>query len=94
MKLRSARLFQQLRLWLYCLLLALVLIRAWGGWHSFSEFVLFCLLGALLYMEVCPVCGRLCWWELNVRQRWPNALWIGAECRRQHSEVTSRSTDT
>lgn len=47
-----------------------------------AEFVMFMLIGGLFYTEVCPVCGRLCWWELNLLRKWPNALWIGAECRR------------
>jgi hypothetical protein len=93
MKHRSARSVQQMRLWLYCVLLVLVMVRIWSGRSGFPEFLIFCLVGALFYMEICPVCGRLCWWELSALRKWPNALWIGAECRRNPTEMDSCSTD-
>ena len=82
MKLRSARLVQQMRLWVYCVLVVLVLVRVWSGRGGFPEFLMFCLTGTLFYLEICPVCGRLCWWEIGLLRKWPNALWIGSECRR------------
>jgi hypothetical protein len=85
MGLRSARLAQQIRLWIYGALLVLVILRAWNGAAFLPEVLMFCLIGLLFYSEICPVCGRLCWWELSPLEKWPNALWIGRECR-QHSE--------
>lgn len=82
MNLRSARIAQQIRLWIYAALFVLVMIRVWSGNGGLAEFVTFILIGGLFYSEVCPVCGRLCWWELSPMRKWPNALWIGAECRR------------
>jgi hypothetical protein len=82
MKLRSARFAQQVRLWLYTALLVLVVTRVMSRDSGLAEFVMLVLIGALFYSEVCPVCGRLSWWEFSPLRRWPNALWIGAECRR------------
>jgi hypothetical protein len=83
MNLRSARYAQQVRLWIYTALLVLLVIRVRSTNVGLVEFVTFMLIGALFYAEVCPVCGRLSWWELNPLRKWPNALWIGAECRQQ-----------
>lgn len=93
MKLRSARSVQQVRLWVYCVLLVLVMLRVWSGRGGFPEFLMFCLIGALFYMEICPVCGRLCWWEIDALKKWPNALWIGRECRRGPAEPDRCSSD-
>jgi hypothetical protein len=93
MKLRSARSAQQMRLWVYCVLLVLVVLGLWTGRAGFPEFLTFCLIGALFYMEICPVCGRLCWWELHAVKKWPNALWIGPECRRRPAETDRCSSD-
>lgn len=82
MKLRSARLVQQVRLWLYTVLFVLVVVRFMNGDGDLIGFAMFVLVGALFYSEVCPVCGRLSWWEVSPLRKWPNALWIGAECRR------------
>lgn len=83
MKLRTARLAQQVRLWIYTALIVLFMVRVWSGNGGLAEFVMFMLIGALFYSELCPVCGRLCWWEVNPLRKWPNALWIGPECRQQ-----------
>jgi hypothetical protein len=83
MKPRSARFAQQVRLWIYTALIVLVVVRAWSGKAGLAEFFMFMLIGVLFYSEICPVCGRLCWWELNALRKWPNALWIGPECRQQ-----------
>jgi len=83
MKIGRARFFQQMRLWLYSVLLVGVALRLGGGAATFADFVAFCLIGALFYLELCPVCGRLCWWEVSALQKWPNALWIGSDCRRR-----------
>ena len=88
MKLRSARSVQQMRLWVYCVLMVLIMVRGLSGRAGLSEFVMFCLIGALFYMEICPVCGHLCWWEFDALRKWPNALWIGPECRRGPVENT------
>jgi hypothetical protein len=59
------------------------MIRVWSTHGGLADFVMLILIGALFYAEVCPICGRLSWWELNALRKWPNALWIGSECRRQ-----------
>ena len=56
MKLKSARLAQQLRLWIYTALMLLVVVRAFGGRLGLLEFVMFMLVGLPFYLEVCPVC--------------------------------------
>ena len=93
MKLRSARSVQQMRLWVYCVLWLLVMVRIGSGKGGLPEFLMFCLTGALFYMEICPVCGRLCWWEIDALRKWPNALWIGAECRRGVAEAAHSSSE-
>ena len=93
MKLRSARSVQQMRLWVYCVLWLLVLVRSWSGNGGLPEFLMFCLIGALFYLEICPVCGRLCWWEIEALRKWPNALWIGPECRRGGVETDPSSPE-
>ena len=88
MKIRSARFAQQVRLWIYTALIILVIVRGWSGNGGLAEFVMFMLIGVLFYSEICPVCGRLCWWELNPLSKWPNALWIGPECRQQRCSAS------
>jgi hypothetical protein len=92
-KLRSARSVQQMRLWVYCILLLLLMARVWSGNGGLPEFLIFGLICALFYMEICPVCGRLCWWEMNALRKWPNALWIGPECRRGDAETNRSSSE-
>lgn len=92
-KLRSARSVQQMRLWVYCVLLLLVMVRIWSGKGGFPEFLMFCLIGALPYMEICPVCGRLCWWEIDTTRKWPNVFWIGSECRRGAADADRSSSE-
>jgi hypothetical protein len=84
---------QQIRLWIYCILLVLIVARTWSHRGSLAEFVMFCLVGALFYLEICPVCGRLCWWEIDALRRWPNALWIGSDCRRRPTETDHCSSE-
>lgn len=75
-----------MRLWVYCALEVLILVPMMSGGGSLANFVMFMLVGALFYLEICPRCGRLCWWEVSAFKKWPNALWIGPECRCQHSQ--------
>jgi hypothetical protein len=89
MQFKSARLAQQIRLWLYCTIEVIIVARAMSGRGDLASFVIFMLVGALFYIEICPVCGRLCWWELNALKKWPNALWIGRECRLKHSQQSA-----
>ena len=74
----NARMFQQVRLWVYVILLILTAIRIWQGSAGAIDFILFSVVLALPYLELCPACGRLAWWETKA---WPNALWIGRTCR-------------
>lgn len=85
--LKTARSVQQMRLWVYCVLFVLVMLRVWSGRGGLPEFLALCFIGALFYMEICPVCGRLCWWEIDALRKWPNALWIGPECRCKSAEA-------
>jgi hypothetical protein len=84
MKVRRARLLQQTRLWVYYLQLLFIIIRSLSNRLDFSQGILFCVLLVLPFLEICPVCGRVCWWESS--RRWPNQLWIGRECRRERSD--------
>lgn len=93
MKLRSARLAQQLRLWIYCLVLILIVIHASSGKVGLIDVLMFMLIGALFYMEICPVCGRLSWWEQSALQKWPNALWIGSQCKHRSEEENSAHSE-
>jgi hypothetical protein len=92
MKLSLARSFQQLRLWAYlALLVVLVFFRLGSGTATLTDFIMFMVIGALFYLEVCPVCGRLCWWELSPLRKWPNVLWIGSACRKETCDETASS---
>lgn len=82
-----------MRLWVYCVLAVLAMLRVWSGRGGFPEFLMFSLIGALFYMEICPVWGRL-WWEINALRKWPNALWIGPECRRGLAERDGSAPST
>lgn len=70
---------QQLRLWIYILVEILIISQILSHKASGIEFFIFMLVGSLFYLEICPVCGHLAWWETN---RWPNAFWISARCKR------------
>lgn len=91
MKLRLARSFQQLRLWAYLALLVLVVFRFGSATGTLTDFIMFMVIGALFYLEICPVCGRVCWWELSLLRKWPNAFWIGTVCRREECDETAPS---
>jgi hypothetical protein len=78
-----ARLAQQVRLWVYHAFLASIVVRSWSDRFDLAEFIMFCVIGFLPFLEVCPTCGRLSWWELSPHRKWPNALWIGPVCRQQ-----------
>ena len=80
---------QQIRLWVYCAVELIVVAETMSGRGSLANFVVFMLVGALFYAEICPLCGRLCWWEVSALKKWPNALWIGPECRCQDSRSRS-----
>jgi hypothetical protein len=73
---------QQLRLWIYTIIEALLVYEGASGGMTAIDFTIFVFVGALFFLEVCPVCGRLVWWETN---RWPNALWISSQCRASSS---------
>jgi hypothetical protein len=77
------RFFQQLRLWIYATIMVLLVLAMWGPQERIFEFVAFCLICLLPFLEICPVCGGIAWFDQN---KWPNALWIGAKCRRNRSE--------
>jgi len=75
---------QQIRLWIYWIALALMVIQSFSRPFTATDFAVFMLVGALPFLEVCPVCRRLAWWESN---KWPNALWISTRCRGEpHSD--------
>ena len=93
MKLRSARSLEQMRLWVYCVMVMLVVVRSCSGMGASPEFVMFGLVGVLFYTEFCPVYGRLCWWELSALRKWPNVLWIGIKCRHHSSEAYTSPTN-
>ena len=78
MRVTNIRLFQQIRLWIYWLIILLTVVEFWNKRVSIIDFIIFLAAGLLLYLEFCPKCGRLVWWETR---SWPNALWIGATCR-------------
>jgi hypothetical protein len=84
MKIRRARLLQQMRIWVYWLLLALIVIRSLSNRMDFWDGILFCALLLLPFFEICPVCGQISWWESA--RRWPNQVWIGRECRRDRCD--------
>jgi hypothetical protein len=93
MSLRSARFAQQVRLWVYLILLLIIVFQASTGMEALAVFVMFMLIGALNYMEICPVCGSLCWWELPLNRKWPNTLWIGPECRASQADKEFPASD-
>ena len=79
MQVTNPRIFQQVRLWIYSALIVLSIAKFLGGHANIIDFVIFMSLGLLAYLEFCPTCRRLSWWETD---RWPNVLWIGPTCRR------------
>ena len=84
MLMKNVRMAQQIRLWIYSLLIVLTIVKFWTGRASLWDFIFFISFGLLAYLEFCPRCGQLCWWETGA---WPNVLWIGAQCRRLNREV-------
>lgn len=68
------RFFQQIRLWIYTILLVALFLSDFSIYNMF----IFILLFTLFYIEICPTCGRLVWWENN---KWPNTFWISKECK-------------
>jgi hypothetical protein len=73
------RIAQQVRLWIYGLLLIAVFFISRGTDMALIAFLSFAALLLLPYLEICPTCGRLAWWETK---KWPNAFWIGSRCNR------------
>lgn len=73
---------QQIRLWIYVIVLILSTFQSFTSRFTFVDFIVFMLVAALFYLEICPKCGRLAWME---KKRWPNALWISSRCRREAS---------
>jgi hypothetical protein len=69
---------QQLRLWIYTSVEILIVVSGASSGMTATNFAVFMFVGALFFLEVCPVCGRLAWWETDC---WPNALWISSQCR-------------
>jgi hypothetical protein len=69
---------QQIRLWIYAVFLILNFLDEF----KFINLVIFFLINLLFYLEVCPKCGRIVWWETN---RWPNSFWISSKCKNTHS---------
>ena len=84
----NARLFQQIRLWVYVILLVLLILSIWDRHADFVAFLMFAIVLFLPYLEVCPTCGKLAWLEGG---RWPNVLWIGAACRAAKAPPTVSS---
>ena len=89
MNFTTARLLQQVRLWIYGALMV------WGGIallftsdrHDGTGAVVLLSAIILTYLETCPQCGRLVWkegdshwwtfWLILPKRGW----WIGTECR-------------
>ena len=71
---------QQIRLWIYAIVLALKVFQSFSIPFTATDFIVFMLIASLFYLEICPKCGRISWWETK---RWPNALWISSQCRRE-----------
>ena len=69
---------QQIRLWIYLAVEGLIIFHAFSVRLTATEFAAFTLVGLLFFLEICPVCGRLAWWETN---RWPSTLWISPRCK-------------
>ena len=76
------RVAQQIRLWLYVVMFQLDFF----GVFTIVNFIYFALIMMLFYLEICPTCGRLVWWETK---KWPNTFWISSKCR----NVTMSSGD-
>ena len=70
---------QQIRLWVYSVVVTLSVFQSFAKRVTATDFAIFMLVGSLFYLEICPKCGRLAWWETK---RWPNAFWISSRCRR------------
>lgn len=72
------RILQQIRLWIYLVVIAMVVSRLGNKPAHLIDFITFCILGILPFLELCPNCRRLSWWE---RSAWPGVIWIGTECK-------------
>ena len=88
-KLATFRLLQQIRLWIYIALLiwGFAMLAYGGDRHDGTGAVLAIIAMALVYLEVCPRCGKQVWHE-GQRGWWmwwiivpARAWWIGTECR-------------
>lgn len=58
------RLMQQIRLWIYMVIMVTVIFRIWDGEAKFHEFLIFCLVGILPFLEFCHKCRRVVWLEV------------------------------
>jgi hypothetical protein len=83
------RIFQQIRLWIYLVMILIAIGGLWSG-DGNSAGLFFCgaLAMTLVFLEVCPECNRLVWQEhrsLPLGAFWIGlplrAFWIGSACR-------------
>ena len=79
----NARLFQQIRLWVYVILLVLLILSIWDRHADFVAFLMFAIVLFLPYLEVCPTCGKLAWWEGAAGQMFSGSEQPAARQRRR-----------